>query len=92
MSERCRLCGFPRGDDRHNPAAPTADHAFASFDPAWEDEVARLREALEWYADSSNYMHTFDRHPETSDKAECGWRPVVLDAGQRARAALKGEE
>jgi hypothetical protein len=51
-------------------------------------EVRKLREALEWYATSANYMHTFDRAPLGTDKVEAGWRPVVLDAGQRARVAL----
>lgn len=60
-------------------------------------EVARLRDALEWYARSDNYMHTFDRvaGPDVlsrmyvaDEKTEAGWRPVVLDAGERARQAL----
>lgn len=70
---------------------------------ALQAEVERMREGLEWYATSEHYMHQFERVPgakgndpssvlsrmySADSKVEAGWRPVVLDAGQRARAAL----
>lgn len=71
---------------------------------ASRDESSRYRAALEFYATSENYMHKFERVPGPTGndpastlarmytagdgKVEAGWRPVVLDAGQRARAAL----
>lgn len=44
-------------------------------------QSAVLRAALEWYGTSDNYMHTL-KGPEAFD------RPVVRDAGSRARATL----
>lgn len=51
-------------------------------------ENARLREALEWYARSDNYLHTPHSWSVADEKIEGGWRPVVFDAGDRARKAL----
>jgi hypothetical protein len=49
-------------------------------------ENARLRTALEWYADDSNYSHPYDF--ETDSYLDS---PVERDDGQRARVALKGD-
>lgn len=43
--------------------------------------AARLREALDWYADEDN-------HVRQEDVAGVLWTPVVDDDGQRARKAL----
>ncbi len=43
-----------------------------------ETEIARLREALEFYADEDNYIEGLE------------YAPVVADYGTKARAALKG--
>jgi len=48
-----------------------------------EAEVARLRAALEFYADDANYMEESSRHDACA---------VVEDEGQRARAALEGTD
>jgi hypothetical protein len=81
--ERMRLLGL-------------VDEAMAEVERL-EVEVERMRGALIWYAESANYMHTFNRVPgetvldrmySAPEKIEAGWRPVVLDAGKRARAAL----
>lgn len=48
-------------------------------------ELEIAREALEWYADSSNYKLRYI--PKRAMEM-----PIVDDEGQRARAALSGEE
>jgi len=49
-----------------------------------EDEIARLRAALGWYADHSNY-DGFEA-PGVLDQQQGTWHP---DGGERARQALK---
>jgi hypothetical protein len=48
------------------------------------DEVERYREALEWYADMSNYRPDWHNDPIQSD--------VELDMGTKARTALAADQ
>lgn len=53
-----------------------------------EEEIERLREALKFYADRNSYQS-----PSTTSFS--GWHfpaPVIFDKGEKARAALKGDE
>lgn len=53
-------------------------------------KLAAAREALDWYATSENYMHKIERNKHGDPEVcEATWRPVVLDAGKRARDALE---
>ena len=87
----------PHCDNAFREDVDGAIHNDVACKTALEAEVERLREALIWYAESDNYMHTFnrvsgetvlDRMYSAPEKIEAGWRPVVLDAGKRARHAL----
>jgi hypothetical protein len=54
-------------------------------------EAARLKAALEWYADPSNYdrQELYSDDPRLREKGVTYWfRPVADDEGERARAAL----
>jgi len=56
----------------------------------YQHENARLREALEWYADYDNYMEC--KIPISDEGTiEIRWPFVMNDRGTRARAALGRE-
>lgn len=59
---------------------------------ALQEEVARLKEVIEWYSDEDNYKHPALLHPRNPDGSwEVGdkeRKAIEIDYGQRARRAL----
>lgn len=78
---RCQSCA--RDHDARLLAAKDAEIA------ALKAENARLREALEWYADEDNY--TTDELGRVVEHVHFSVGLVDSDAGERARAALGRE-
>lgn len=52
-----------------------------------DQEITRLQTALRWYADLGNYTEGRHHGPDGSP----GWPDIMVDRGQMATAALKGE-
>ena len=52
-----------------------------------DQEITRLQTALEWYADLGNYTEGRHYGPDGSP----GWPDIMVDRGERAKAALMGD-
>ena len=68
----------------------TATDAPAGVRLVKADEYDRLREAVEWYADEKQYR-TITVSPDLPDSPIHQTPGVVVDGGERAREALKGD-
>jgi hypothetical protein len=57
------------------------------------EEIQRLREELQWYADPRNHVPIEIRRPGDPDPAVVFVKqpPIMLDGGERARNALEGK-
>jgi len=88
--KECDIChgAIPEGADTSGHTGVCAEVIRVAKDATADSLRTQLKaatEALRWYATSENYVHAIRR---VNGKAEAGWRPVVLDAGERARKAL----
>lgn len=50
-------------------------------------QLAKYKEALEWYGDESQYERNVIEHEDENGKTTV-WYSVIIDRGQRAREAV----